>query len=68
MAKRIVDNLGDFIALLLDTSVIGEQGEAQKNTFLPIYVSERQTWDHGPVTCTPLSTWTSSDTLDGKVS
>ena len=68
LAKSIVENLGDFIALLLDTSVIGDQREGVQPHFIPVYTDKAHTWDHGPVTCTPLATWTSDDSLNGKVS
>ena len=67
-AKRIVENLGDFIALLLDTSVIGDQREEAQSHFIPIYTDKTRTWNHGPVTVDAIATWTNSDALDGKVS
>ena len=48
--------------------VIGELSQ-RETQFFPVYTdSSSKTWDHGPVTCTPLVAWTSSDSLDGKVS
>ena len=67
-AKRIVENLGDFIALLLDTSVIGDQREGAQPHFIPAYTDKTRTWNHGPVTVDTIATWMNSDALDGKVS
>lgn len=63
MAVEVKDKLGLLIANLLDTSAIGTN---RSTTYYPVTV-DRPTWSPGHVTCEPLVTWTSEDSLDGKV-
>ena len=44
---------------------------SNETQIIPIYpdkFDKSSTWYRGPVTCKPVATWTSADSLDGKVS